>query len=238
MLVGKDTGSPVEVVIPPRHPAEEGLPLSGTLICIDPGHGVTSLVGKGYTEVISPLSTQRKASYVTGTQGKYGTEEALNLTVGLALRDRLEELGAAVVMTRETNQATVTNIERCDIANQGNVDVTIRIHADGSTSSSAHGVSVLVPAGELLCAPSIREESVRLARLMVDAVAAQTGAKNLGLIDRTDLTGFNHSQIPTVLIEMGFMTNADEDAKLADPTYQSQIVEGIVSSVLSWYGVA
>lgn len=237
VLIGKDTGSPVEVTLPLRGQAVEGLPLSGKLICLDPGHCVTPLTGKGYTELVSPLSSEKKGLYSTGTQGKHATEEKVNLAVGLALRDRLEELGATVVMTRTESKMTISGIERCEIANQAGADVAIRIHCDGSTDRSVHGVSVLVPSGDLLGTPAIKEESVRLGKLMVDAVAAQTGAKNLGAIDRRDLTGFNFSEVPSVLIEMGFMTNADEDVKLASEEYQAQIVEGMVQSVLEWYGV-
>lgn len=236
VLIGKDTGSPVEVTLPVRGPEVEGKVLSGTLICLDPGHCVTPLTGKGYTELVSPLSSQKKSLYSTGTQGKHATEEQVNLSVALRLRDRLEELGATVIMTRTESKMTISGIERCEMANQAGADVAIRIHCDGSASASVHGVSVLVPAGDLLGTPEIKDESVRLGKLMVDAVAKETGAKNLGTIDRTDLTGFNFSQVPSVLIEMGFMTNADEDAKLASGEYQDKIVEGMVQSVLAWYG--
>lgn len=237
VLIGKDTGSPVEVTLPFRGEAVEGLPLSGKLICVDPGHCVTPLTGKGYTELVSPLSSQKKGLYSTGTSGKHTTEEKVNLAVGLALRDRLEELGATVVMTRTESKMTISGIERCEIANKAGADVAIRIHCDGSTDRSVHGVSVLVPSGDLLGTPSIQDESVRLGQLMVDAVSAQTGAYNRGTVKRTDLTGFNFSEVPSVLIEMGFMTNADEDAKLASADYQAKIVEGMVQSVLAWYGV-
>ncbi len=161
----------------------------------------------------------------------------MNLQVALALRDRLEELGATVVMTRTESKMTISGIERCEIANKAGADVAIRIHCDGSTDRSVHGVSVLVPSGDLLGTPSIKDESVRLGELMVNAVAAQTGAKNRGTVPRSDLTGFNFSEVPSVLIEMGYMTNADEDANLASEDYQAKIVEGMVQSVLAWYGV-
>lgn len=215
----------------------EPLPLEGHIICVDPGHCVTPLTGKGYTEAVSPLSTERKAVYTTGTQGKHLTEEKLNLAVGLKLRDKLEALGATVVMTREVSEITISGIERCEIAHKANAEVSIRIHADGNNDRSVHGVSVFVPDGDLLGTPEIKDESVRLGRLMVDAVAAETGAKNRGIVKRRDLTGFNFSEIPTVLIEMGFMTNADEDAKLETEEYQDKIVAGMVSSVLAWYGI-
>ncbi|MBE7007567.1 MAG: N-acetylmuramoyl-L-alanine amidase [Ruminococcaceae bacterium] len=215
----------------------ERLPLSGHIICVDPGHCVTPLTGKGYTELVSPLSDQRKALYTTGTQGKHLTEEKLNLILGLKLRDRLEELGATVVMTREVSEITISGIERCEIAHEANAEVSIHIHADGNADRRVHGVSVFVPAGDLLGTPEIKDESVRLGELMVNAVAAETGAKNLGTVKRTDLTNFNFSKIPTVLIETGFMTNPEEDAKLETEEYQDKIVTGMVASILAWYGV-
>lgn len=162
---------------PSPAPTPTPLPLEKALICIDPGHCVTPLTGKGYTELVSPLSTEKKALYTTGTQGKGMTEEKLNPTVSLELRDELQSLGATVIMTRDVSEITISGIERCQIANEAGADVAIRIHADGSTDPSVHGVSVLVPAGDLLDTPSIVDEGVRLGRLMVDSAAKETGAR-------------------------------------------------------------
>ncbi|MBO4914105.1 MAG: N-acetylmuramoyl-L-alanine amidase [Oscillospiraceae bacterium] len=212
-------------------------PLTGCVICVDPGHCVTPLAGKGYRDPVSPLSNETKATYTTGTQGKNLTEEKLNLIVGLKLRDALRELGATVIMTREASEITINGVERCTLPNRLRADVAVRIHADGNNDRSVHGVCVMTPDGDLLGTPSIKDESVRLGRLMVNAVAKSTGAKNRGIMPRSDLTSFNFSEIPTVLIEMGFMTNAEEDALLETDEYQNKIVEGMVESLLEWYGV-
>lgn len=164
------------------------------------------------------------------------TEEQPNLTVGLQFRDALEELGAEVVMTREVSEITISGIERCEIAHEAGADIAVHIHADGNNDPSVHGVSVLVPDGDLLGTPSIVEESVRLGELMVNAVAAETGAKNRGTVPRSDMTAFNFSEIPSVLIEMGFMTNPEEDALLETAEYQAKIVDGMVAAILDWYG--
>lgn len=230
------TPTPAPTPSPTPEPTPTPLPLEGAVICVDPGHCVTPETGKGHRELVSPLSDETKPLYTTGTAGANLTEEKLNLSVGLQLRDALEALGAEVVMTREVSEITISGIERCEIAHEAGADVAVRIHADGSTDPSVHGVSVLIPAGDLLGTPSIVESSTRLGELMVDAVAARTGAKNLGTIPRTDMTGFNFSEIPTVLIEMGFMTNAQEDANLERAEYQAQIVDGMVQAILEWYG--
>ena len=236
--------NPPEVAFPPdiveTEPDEDqepALPLSGRIICLDPGHCVTELAGKGYTGPVSPLSNEQKPLYTEGTHGKNMTEERLNLIVGLKLRDVLEALGAEVLMTREVSEITITGIERCEVANKGHADVNIHIHADGVDDPRPHGVSVLVPAGDLLGTPDILPESIRLGQLMVDCVAEATGAYNRGIVPRSDMSGFNFSEVPSVLIEMGFMTNPEEDALLETDEYQNQIVEGMKESLLQWYGI-
>ena len=231
------TPHPTPSPTPIPTPTPESLPLEGAVICVDPGHCVTPEAGKGHRELMSPLSDETKPLYTTGTRGANMTEEQLNLTVGLQLRDALEELGAEVVMTREVSEITISGIERCEIAHEAGADIAVHIHADGNNDPSVHGVSVLVPDGDLLGTPSIVEESVRLGELMVNAVAAETGAKNRGTVPRSDMTAFNFSEIPSVLIEMGFMTNPEEDALLETAEYQAKIVTGMVNSLLQWYGV-
>lgn len=222
---------------PEPAPEPEPLPLAGHIICIDPGHCVTPDANKGYREPVSPLSDETKPRYLSGTSGAAMTEEKLNLAVGLKLRDALEALGAEVVMTREVSEISLPNTERCRIANESGADVHVHIHADGSEDKSVHGVSVLIPSGNLLGTPSIIDESARLGQLMVDRVAEATGAKNRGTIPRGDLTGLNFSEIPSVFIEMGFMSNPDEDALLCSDAYQDKIVAGMADSLLDWYGV-
>lgn len=222
---------------PPPEPEPEPLPLEGHIICLDPGHCVTEEAGKGYREPVSPLSDETKPRYLSGTRGASLTEEQLNLQVALKLRDALEALGAEVVMTREVSEISLPNTERCRIANESGADVHVHIHADGSESTSANGVSVLIPDGDLLGTPSIVEESARLGQLMVDCVSEATGAKNRGTVPRSDLTGLNFSEIPSVFIEMGFMTNPEEDALLSSGEYQDKIVAGMAESLLDWYGV-
>ena len=221
---------------PQPEPEPQPLPLEGRIICLDPGHCVTEEAGKGYREPISPLSDETKPRYLSGTRGASLTEEQLNLQVALKLRDALEALGAEVVMTREVSEISLPNTERCRIANESGADVHVHIHADGSESTSANGVSVLIPDGDLLGTPSIVEESARMGQLMVDCVSEATGAKNRGTVPRSDLTGLNFSEIPSVFIEMGFMTNPEEDALLSSGEYQDKIVAGMANSLLDWYG--
>lgn len=206
-------------------------PLLGLVICLDPGHGITN---SNAQERISPLSQQMKVACVSGASGAAQTEEEVNLAVAELTQTELQSLGAKVVMTRTTHEATIGNRERAQIANDAGADLCIRIHADGSEDSSVHGMSMQVPSGELLGTPSIEQSSRTAGEILLAAVTEATGAKSLGLTPRSDLTGFNWSEVPCVLLEMGFLSNADEDTKLASAEYRQEIADGIAAGVCRW----
>jgi N-acetylmuramoyl-L-alanine amidase len=72
-------------------------------------------------------------------------------------------------------------------------------------------------------------------QIMHDEIVRVTGAKPRGIYERDDLTGFNWSTQPTVLIEAGFLSNNEEDMLLNDSVYQDRIVEGIVNGVIIYF---
>ena len=74
---------------------EPVLPLAEKIICVDPGHEVTS---QRVQEPISPHSNATKEAFVGGASGRNQTEEQLNLAVGLRLQALLEEQGAKVII--------------------------------------------------------------------------------------------------------------------------------------------
>lgn len=205
--------------------------LTGFTICLDPGHGITS---ESKQEAVSPLSSETKPAYVSGAVGNSQTEEELNLAVAEKLKAKLEAKGASVIMTRTTHEATVSNIERAEMANEAGADLCVRIHADGSDNPAIHGISVLVPAGSLLAAPEITEPSRAAAQSVHDAMIEATGAEDHGLVERTDLTGFNWSKVPVILVEMGFLSNAGEDAKMATEEYRETLAEGMFRGIRDW----
>ncbi len=208
-----------------------GTALSGFTICLDPGHGITS---QSRQEAVSPLSSEQKPAYVSGASGNSQTEEALNLAVAQLVKSRLENRGATVVMTRTTHEAAVSNIERATIANEAGADLCIRIHADGAENTAVHGFSILVPSGSLLGTPSIVTPSRAAAQCIEDALKQSIDAQDRGLTERSDMTGFNWSEVPVVLVEMGFLTNPEEDRKLAAEEYRNGIADGIATGTENW----
>ena len=199
------------------------------IIAIDAGHQ-----GKGNydTEPLGPGSSQEKTKVSSGTQGVSSKvpEYELTLEISLQLRDALELRGYEVVMIRETNDVNISNAERAAIANE-KADIFLRIHADGSTNESANGISILYPSANNPFVAYLHEESKALSASILKYMCESTQARNRGIIERDDLTGINWCEIPVALIEMGFMTNPEEDKKMQTAEYQALLVEGICNGV-------
>ena len=111
---------------------------------------------------------------------------------------------------------------------------SLTVDADGSDNKSIHGISVLVPEGNLLGTPAIVEPSRSAGEAVHDALIDATGAEDHGIVVRTDLTGFNWSEVPVILVEMGFLSNDEEDAKLATDEYREILAEGMHQGIRNW----
>jgi N-acetylmuramoyl-L-alanine amidase len=194
------------------------------LICIDPGHGTLPAIGR-QTEPIGPGSSQLKIKDGGGTAG----EAPVALAIALKTRALLKGDGYRVAMTRTGRTYAGGNIERARFCNVRHAALMIRIHADGSTDRSLHGVKTLVPALHRGWTDDIYASSVRAARKVQSAVVRQTRAPDLGLVQRSDLTGFNWANVPAVLVECGFMTNPAEARLVRSNAYQLKIARGLTA---------
>ncbi|MDP4183417.1 MAG: N-acetylmuramoyl-L-alanine amidase [Bacillota bacterium] len=208
--------------------------LEGLIICIDPGHQQKENLK---TEKIAPGSKESKEKNTSGTSGVYTKvpEYALNLDVSMILKDELEKEGAKVVMTRTTNNVDLSNIERAQMANSSKARLVIRIHADGSESKNVSGISVLIPGNKYIKDNTILTQSRKAGEAILNSLIKSTSAKSRGVIARNDLTGFNWSKVPVVLIEMGFMTNPYEDTELNTDKYRRKIVTGIIDGLKVYF---
>lgn len=210
---------------------EKALPLDDKIIVIDAGHGINSY---NKQEPIAPNSTETKIAFASGTSGKNQTEEQLNLKVSKKLEILLCELGAEVHMTRVEHESDMTNIDRAEFANNLNADLSVKIHADGIGDSSVKGISMLIPSNKHV--PSDAYDLSKIAGdIILKEVVSETNGISRGLIERSDLTGFNWSKVPIILLEMGFMTNPEEDALLDTDEYQLKIAQGLADGIVKYF---
>ncbi|MBP9478446.1 MAG: N-acetylmuramoyl-L-alanine amidase [Sebaldella sp.] len=199
-------------------------------ICVDPGHQRKGNNGK---EEIAPGSKTTKPKVSSGTAGvsTKKNEYQLTLEVGLKLKKKLEENNYNVFMTREVHDVDISNKERSVMTNNSGCSLYIRIHADGSENKSVNGMSVLTSSSKNSYTKQVQASSDKFSRIILEETVKTTGAKNNGVSYRDDLTGTNWSTITNTLIEMGFMSNSEEDKKLSSPEYQDKIVNGIVNGI-------
>lgn len=214
--------------------AQEGR-LSGVVVCIDPGHQEDAVPCK------EPKGPGLQG-YTTGSNGMaqgrttMRKEDIVCLEMGMVLRDLLISEGATVVMTREVNSGFYSNLERCQVAADAGAHIMLRLHCDTSDSRGKQGLSVYAPLNsEYAKAVCDKDEYRRLGNLLL------TEMKKAGGYELTDKTGFvtlsdgfvgnNWAQMLCYLVEMGFMSNPEEDLKLASPEYQKILSQGMVEGV-------
>jgi N-acetylmuramoyl-L-alanine amidase len=190
----------------PVEPDSAPKKLSGIRICLDPGHGGSE----------------------SGAIGCSGIREAeINLAISLKLKQVLEAEGASITLTRSAPAENPTLDERVKIATDGGVDFLISIHnnalPDGRDPWKERGSSTYW----------YHPQAIELAKSLKDSLV-----QNLGFIDLgaryQNLALARPTAMPAVLVEVGFMINPDEYAKLIDPSFQTKVAEALRDGLLSY----
>jgi N-acetylmuramoyl-L-alanine amidase len=203
--------------------------LTAALICIDPGHGTPPAVG-AQREPIGPGSAMLKEKDGGGARG----EAAVVLAIARRTRALLLDDGYRVAMTRTGPTTTRGNVGRARFCNRRRAALMLRIHADGSADPSRRGVSTLFPALRAGWTDDVYAPSRRAARLIQRELVRATGAPDLGLVPRSDLTGFNWADVPVILVETGFLSNPTERRRLHSPAYQQRLARGLAAGVAAF----
>lgn len=208
---------------------EDKINSNNKIIVIDPGHANHSNLEK---EKQAPDSNVMKIKDGGGAEGinTKTPEYEVNMKVANKLKYILESKGYKVIMTKTDNSVSLGNIERAEVGNNNNAALVLRIHADSAENSSANGASMLIPA-PVGYAKNIADISKSYGQIILNSMTAKVGMVNRGLSQRNDMTGFNWSKVPVVLVEMGFMSNPKEDKLLASDNYQSKLADGLADGI-------
>ena len=203
------------------------------LVCLDPGHGTPPAIGR-QVEPIGPGSHVMKIKDGGGARG----EAAVALAIAVRARRLLLARGYRVAMTRTGPTIRLGNgngnIARARFCNRRHAALMVRIHADGSTDRSLHGVSTLVPGWHRGWTDDIYARSLRAGRALQKAVVRSTGSADRGIVQRSDLTGFNWANVPVVLVETGFLSNPTEARRLHTAAYQQRVARGLTAGVAAF----
>lgn len=195
------------------------LPLSGKIIVIDAGHGGVD----------------------GGAESNAGQmEKDVTLPISIYLRDFLQEAGAFVIMTRETDidlaepetkglskRKTEDLLKRAQIVKDSNADFLLSIHLNAFPSSKYYGAQSFYYPGikQSGDAAKLIQDEIKRVLNNTDRVAKR--------IDNVYI--LKSAEIPSVLIEVGFLSNSNEAKQLASSTYQKQMANAVYQGILRFY---
>ena len=200
------------------------------LIVIDPGH---QQYANTEQEPVGPGASETKIKVSGGTSGIASgiPEYQLTLDIGLQLRDELERRGYTVILVRETNEVNISNSERAAVANEADADAFIRIHANGSDNHGATGAMTICQTPGNIYNGDLYADSRALSDCILNAYTAATGIDYEYVWETDTMSGINWCDVPVTIVEMGYMTNSEEDMQMQDPQFQKKMTDGIADGI-------
>ncbi len=191
------------------------LPLLGKLIYVDPGHGGRD-PGAIYKDIY---------------------EAPINLEISKKLAQKLEKLGAIVYMTRtgdyDISDPNAWNKKHSDLQNRVNLiekvnaDLYLSIHLNADTSNKWQGAQVFYD--------DVNDKNKILAETLQESFKKNLKSTRKVKEISTYYMYRRIENVPGVLVEVGFLTNANERYLLRQNTYQNKVCDAIIEGVLNFY---
>ena len=170
-----------------------------------------------------------------GVGGIY--EKDVNLAISVKLKKLLEQSGITVIMTRsddnglydesDTNKKAVDMKKRVSIINECNVNAAVSIHQNSYVSAESKGAQVFYYKAS--------DEGKKLAAAIQKNMLKEVDSTNKR-VEKADSTYYMllHTNVPTVIVECGFLSNPDEAGRLNSEAYQQKVAYGIYCGIMEY----
>ena len=208
-------------------------PCRAAVIAVNAGHQAKSDLEK---EPIGPGSKILKYKVSCGPRGVASgmPEHELNLLNAVLLEKELAKRGHKVIMVRQSSDVNISNRERAAFALENGAELIINLHANARGArqpKDTHGAMTLCRSARNSFNPALYPKERKLAEAVQKGLCKATGAKNLGIVETDVMTGINWSSVPSVIVEVGYMTNETEDMLLQDEKYRAKAAFGIAEGI-------
>lgn len=195
-------------------------PVSGKVVVLDAGHGTPD----------------------EGAQSSKGTTEAeTNLKIALKVQNLLEQSGCTVILTRSDEKAIydldkttlkekkISDIRnRVKIGNESSADIFVSIHLNKIPQQQYYGWQCFYKEGN--------EQSNKLAKSIQENLNKSMQKENNRVAMKIDnIYIIKHVEVPTSIVECGFLSNPEEEKQLLDDNYQNRLAWGIYSGIINYF---
>ena len=231
---GDATATPTPTETPTPTPTEAPVASGGHKIAIDPVQQKSQMSEK---EPIGPgaSDTTVKMSYgaTSVTTGK--REYEWSLPFAQRLKAELEARGYEVVLTREENDVKLSNAERAGFVNESGAELYLSLQADAASNKDAKGIYTQIPSQNNKFVGNLYADCKRLAKAIQNNLIAETGAKDRGVQEIDKVSTINYSEVPVAVLQLGFMSNKEEDTNLWSEAYQDKMIKAICDAIDTYF---
>ena len=230
LLVASSLSAPVA----PAAPGD----VAGMIVFLDPGHN-----GSNDSSITRQVSNGRggtKDCQASGTAAESGyPEHSFNWDTTLRIRAALHQLGVRTAMSRGNDDALGPCVdERAAMANALQPNAVVSIHADGGppTGRGFHVLYSNPPLNATQAGPSVQFARIMRDQLQAAGIPPANYIGQGGLYPRSDLTGLNLAQYPSILVELGNMKNPADDALMTSAEGRQKYAEAVVRGIAGYLG--
>ena len=208
---------------------------SSHIIYIDPAK---QIMADSEKEPIGPDSEIKKNRMSAANIGVSSGNFEYDITLSLAgrLKTILETRGYTVVLSRDSSSISMSNRERAILANSSSAEVYIKLQA-GSASPDVKGLMGFVISKNNPYNSDDYNNSHDLCRIVMDKAAEATGSEKRGIVETDKLTVLNYCNMPSAVINIGFLSNQYDDLKMGTDDFQDKMAEGIADGIDEYFGV-
>jgi N-acetylmuramoyl-L-alanine amidase len=209
--------------------------LDDYVIVIDAGHQGKEDIGK---EPIGPGSSDEVQKMDVGDVGVETKQPEYEVTTAVAnkLKGELETRGYTVYLTRSNSgQDSSSYKDRAEVANKLYADAYISLHTGYSEDAAVRGVGAVCQTSKNAYISDLYAESKALCSSILDAMAKTTENKKQEIRETDKLSGINWCRVPVALVEMGYLSNENDDRLLSSEQYHDKLVQGIANGLDAYF---